>query len=119
MRAWHYLAPAVAVVGLMSVAVAAGRVWLAGPERRRVVGALPPWPAAATDPAPALVVGEVHHPVAEREVADPEWLVIPELGLYTGILICGAVGSGKTSACMRPFARQLLSWQAADSRKRI
>ena len=41
----------------------------------------------------------------------------PGAGLYTGILIWGAIGSGKTSACMRPFARQLLSWQAGDSRK--
>ena len=45
--------------------------------------------------------------------------MIPELGLYTGILICGAIGSGKTSACMRPFARQLLGWQAEDSRRRV
>ena len=32
--------------------------------------------------------------------------------------IFGAVGSGKTSACMHPFARQLLSWQAANPHKR-
>ncbi len=118
-RAWHYLAPAVAVAGLMSVGVAAGRVWLAGAGRRQAAGVLPPWPLARTDPSPALVVGEAHHPVSDREVASPDWLVIPELGLYTGILICGAIGSGKTSACMRPFARQLLGWQADDSRRRI
>ena len=114
-RAWHYLAPAVAVVIAWSVAVAAGRVWFAG--RRR--GKLPAWPTAATDPAPAVVVGELHHPVADREVAAPRWLVLPELGLYTGILICGAIGSGKTSACMRPFARQLFGWQAGDPERRI
>ncbi len=119
MHVWHYLAPAVAVVMAGSVAVAVGRVWLAGARRGRVVGTLPAWPIKAADPAPALVVGELHHPVAEREVAAPDWLVIPELGLYTGILICGAVGSGKTSACMRPFARQLLGWQADDPRWRI
>ena len=61
----------------------------------------------------------MHHPVDEREVASPRWLVLPELGLYTGVLICGAIGSGKTSACMRPFARQLLGWQAHDRRRRI
>ena len=49
-----------------------------------------------------------------RESERPSWLVIPETGLYTGILIVGAVGSvdRKTSACMYPFAQQLLSWQA-------
>ena len=30
----------------------------------------------------------------------------------------GAVGSGKTSACMHPFARQLLSWQATNPERR-
>ncbi len=116
---WHYLVPAVAVVMAWSVAVAAGRVWFPGARRRRVIGKLPAWPVTATDPAPAIVVGEVHHPVADREVGKPHWLVIPELGLYTGILICGAIGSGKTSACMRPFARQLFGWQANDPRRRI
>ena len=118
-RAWHYLAPAVAVVGAWSVGLAVGRVWLGGGVRRRAVGALPAWPVGASDPAPAVVVGEVHHPVAERESPSPEWLVIPERGLYTGMLICGAIGSGKTSACMRPFARQLLGWHAQDRRRRV
>ena len=92
-----------------------GLVWLGGARRRPVAGALPPWTVSRSDAAPAVVVGELHHPVADREAPDPGWLTIPERGLYTGILICGAIGSGKTSACMRPFARQLLSWQARDS----
>ncbi len=118
-RAWHYLAPAMTAVGAWSVAVAVGRVWFPGVRRRRrAAGKLPPWPVTETDPAPAVVVGELHHPVADREVADPRWLTIPERGLYTGVLICGAIGSGKTSACMRPFARQLLGWQADDRRRR-
>ena len=118
-RIWHYLGPAVAIVISWSVAVAVGRVWFAGRHLGRNRGRLPAWPIAPTDPAPAIVVGELHHPVALREVADPRWLVVPELGLYTGILICGAIGSGKTAACMRPFARQLFSWQAQDSAQRM
>ena len=43
---------------------------------------------------------------------DPEWLTIPERGLSPGVAMFGAVGSGKTSACLHPFARQLLSWHA-------
>ena len=50
--------------------------------------------------------------------SSPSWLTIPERGLYTGVAIFGAVGSGKTSACMHPFAQQMLSWQAKDSRRR-
>ena len=62
--------------------------------------------------------GEVHHPVKLAESPAPEWLTIPERGLYTGVAIFGAVGSGKTSACMHPFARQLLSWQADNPERR-
>ncbi len=63
-------------------------------------------------------MGEVHHPVEAREISGPSWLVIPEKGLYTGVLIFGAIGSGKTSACMHPFARQILSWQADRPQRR-
>ena len=81
-------------------------------------GGLPPWPIAASDEKPAIVVGETHHPIEAREISNPDWLVIPERGLYTGVAIFGAVGSGKTSACMHPFARQLLGWQATNPKKR-
>ena len=53
------------------------------------------------------MVGEVHHPVT-----------IPERGLYTGVAIFGAVGSGKTSACMHPFAQQILSWKSGNPQRR-
>ena len=72
----------------------------------------------ALDEKPAIVVGETHHPVEAREIPNPEWLVIPERGLYTGVAIFGAVGSGKTSACMHPFARQLFGWQARNPKRR-
>ena len=68
-RAWHYLAPAVAAGIAWSIALAVGRAWLPGLGRRRVAGTLPPWPVDAADPAPAVVVGELHHPVADHEVA--------------------------------------------------
>ena len=111
-RVWYYVAPAVAVVLFGSLGLSVWRVWLqprAGAGRR---GTLPPWPASPEDETPSLVIGELHHPVVPRESERPSWLVVPETGLYTGVLIVGAVGSGKTSACMYPFAQQLLSWQA-------
>ena len=79
---------------------------------------LPPWPLDPKQKAPAIVIGEVHHPVEAREIFSPSWLTIPERGLYTGVAIFGAVGSGKTSACMNPFARQLLGWQAGNEQMR-
>ena len=40
--------------------------------------------------------------------------MIPERGLYTGTLIVGAIGTGKTSACMYPYVEQLLGYRATD-----
>ena len=111
-RVWYYVAPAVAVLLAGSLGLSVWRVWLQPRAGAGGRGTLPPWPASPEDEAPSLVVGELHHPTVPRESERPSWLVIPETGLYTGILIVGAVGSGKTSACMYPFAQQLLSWQA-------
>ena len=116
---WYVAAPGVAVLLGGMLMLGSWRVWVVpGKGRRAAAGALPPWPTSVDDTAPAIVIGEIHHPVEAREVADPEWLVIPERGLFTGVAIFGAVGSGKTSACMQPFARQLFSWQAADPDRR-
>ncbi|MXX33689.1 MAG: hypothetical protein F4Z50_02890, partial [Gemmatimonadetes bacterium] len=119
-RAWHLLMPsAMAFMGVM-VVTSSYRLWFGSSTRDRRFGrgALPPWPTSPDDDSPALVVGEVHHPTDPREITRPAWLTLPERGLYTGVAIFGAVGTGKTSACMRPFAQQLLSWQSADPQKR-
>ena len=119
MLLWYYLSPFVAVMlcGLISVTV--WKVWLEGRRRDFAPFAkLPPWPLSADQKAPAIVIGEVHHPVEAREIFSPSWLTIPERGLYTGVAIFGAVGSGKTSACMNPFARQILGWQAHNPHMR-
>ena len=118
---WYYLAPAAAVIVGGLVLISVWRVWFESwgigmPN----IGMLPSWPLnPAKDAAPAIVVGEVHHPVKAVESRNPKWLIIPERGLYTGVAIFGAVGSGKTSACMRPFAEQILSWQAGDPQRRV
>ena len=119
-RGWFLVAPAVVAGGALFIATSMRRLWLASPAGRRLPGrgVLPPWPASPADPAPSLVVGEIHHPIEARETTRPEWLTLPERGLFTGIAIFGAVGTGKTSACMRPFATQLLSWQADDPARR-
>ena len=115
MLLWYYLSPFVAVMLCGVISVTVWKVWLEGRRRDFAPFAkLPPWPLSPDQKAPAIVVGEVHHPVEAREVFSPTWLTIPERGLYTGVVIFGAIGSGKTSACMNPFARQLLGWQAGN-----
>jgi len=67
----------------------------------------------------SLVVGEVHHPRKQVPLETPRWLVMPERGLFTGIAIVGAVGSGKTASCMYPFAEQILAYRAQDPDRSI
>ena len=116
---WYYVTPFAVVMLTGFISVTIWRVWLEGRRSDFAPFAkLPPWPLDPKQNGPAIVIGEVHHPVEAREVFNPAWLTIPERGLYTGVAIFGAVGSGKTSACMNPFARQLLGWQADDEQKR-
>src|SRR6267378_639227 len=76
--------------------------------------ALPPYPQPECRPAPTLVLGEPHFARTPGPAPAPRWLTIPQRGLYTGVMILGAVGSGKTSACMYPYVEQLLRWRARD-----
>ena len=90
-------------------------------KARRTVspGRLPKYPDARKRDELFLVVGEVHNPRKPVPAEAPYWLTVPERGLFTGIAILGAIGSGKTSCCMLPFAEQILAYQAADKEKRI
>ena len=116
---WATLSPAVVVLLLGSVGRSAWRVWFERAGRTGAgKGTLPSWPQSGEDEAPSLVIGEVHHRTRLEEVRDPAWLVMPEMALYTGTIIFGAVGTGKTTSCMRPFTEQLLTWRAQDDEKK-
>jgi hypothetical protein len=88
-------------------------------KRRIEPERLPVYPDPHTRSDLFLVVGEVHNPRKPMPAKQPYWLTIPERGLFTGVAIFGAVGSGKTSCCMYPFAEQILAYQASDPVKRI
>jgi hypothetical protein len=82
-------------------------------------GRLPRYPDPTKRDDLFLVVGEVHNPRKPVPATAPYWLTIPERGLFTGIAILGAVGSGKSSCCMYPFAEQILAYKADDKERRI
>lgn len=84
------------------------------PRRAGKPQALPPYPSVESRTHLSLVIGELHNPRLPIPAEKPNWLVIPERGLFTGTIIIGAVGSGKTSCCMYPFTDQLLSYRAGD-----
>src|SRR5882672_10943571 len=87
--------------------------------RKIRAGKLPLYPDPAQRTELSLVVGELHHPSKQMPSETPHWLAIPERGLFTGIAVVGAVGSGKTAACMYPFAEQILAYRATDKDRRI
>ncbi|HKW35196.1 MAG TPA: TraM recognition domain-containing protein [Candidatus Acidoferrum sp.] len=91
---------------------------LKGPPRPKA-GKLPAYPPTSNRSDLFLVLGEVHNPRAPGPSEAPYWLTIPERGLFTGIAVFGAVGSGKTSACLYPYAEQILAYQAGSLEKRI
>jgi hypothetical protein len=94
-------------------------IFVARTGRRQRPQALPPYPAPETRDDLFLVVGEQHRRASVERASEPRWLVIPERGLYTGMAIVGAIGTGKTSACMYPYVEQLLAYRASDPTRRI
>jgi hypothetical protein len=80
---------------------------------------LPPYPSPESRAGPSLVIGETHFLTQRGRAPAPKWLTIPCRGLYTGVLVLGASGRGKTTTCMYPFAEQLLRWRAGDPARKI
>ena len=80
---------------------------------------LPRYPEPEQRAELSLVLGETHFPDRGGRAPEPRWLQIPERGLYTGIMVLGAVGTGKTSACMYPYVDQLLRWRADDADRKL
>ena len=116
---WYYLAPWAATGVGGALLLSMWQIWFAGiGNQSGSRGSLPRWPASTKDKSISLVVGETHHPTKPLESEQPDWLVLSEKGLFTGVAVVGAVGTGKTSACMHPFAEQLFSWQSHDSHRK-
>lgn len=102
-----------------SLALSVMYIFLARSDRRTVYEPLPTYPAPERRQALYLVLGERHHRIRPTRAAEPSWLILPERGLYTGTLIVGAIGSGKTSACMYPYVEQLLAYRADDPERKL
>jgi hypothetical protein len=77
-------------------------------------GCLPNFPNPCARRDLFLVIGEVHKQLEPEPSPAPHWLVLPERGLYTGVAVIGAIGSGKTQALILPAMRQLFAYRATD-----
>src|SRR5262245_10968550 len=65
-----------------------------------------------------LIIGEEHHQDGRRSET-PRWLILPEKGMYTGILVTGATGAAKTSAAQYPFTAQLIRLHVDNPEERM
>ena len=82
-------------------------------------GTLPPYPDPHSRTELSLVLGEVHRQLIPKPSPAPQWLSIPERGLYTGIAAFGSIGSGKTYGLILPAMRQLFAYRADDPTRRL
>ncbi len=89
------------------------------PKPNEASGPLPPYPDPLLRNELELIVGELHHQLKPKPSPAPRWLSIPERGLYTGICVVGAIGSGKTKAVILPAMRQLFAYRASDPLLRL
>ncbi len=104
---------------LFSILLSGLYIFTLRPGRRANLARLPLYPDPRLRSSLSLVIGEVHNPRKPVPAPNPHWLTIPERGLYTGIAVFGAIGSGKTTCCMYPFAEQILAYKAASKNERI
>jgi len=89
------------------------------PKPNQMAGALPPYPDPWLREDLFLVAGEVHRQLKPLPSPNPGWLSIPERGLYTGLCVIGAIGSGKTQAVILPAMRQLFAYRATDLERKL
>ena len=88
-------------------------------EPKLAAGSLPPYPDPRTRTDLCLILGEVHRQLVPTPSATPQWLSIPERGLYTGIASFGSIGSGKTYGLILPAMRQLFAYRADDPVRKL
>jgi hypothetical protein len=104
---------------LFSMLFSLAYVHLYAPRHEQIAGPLPPYPDPLMREELELIVGEVHHQLKPDPSPAPRWLSISELGLYTGICVVGAIGSGKTRAIILPAMRQLFAYKAGDQEQKL
>ena len=104
---------------LLSVITSTIYIWIVRRQVRTARLPLPPYPAIRLREELFVVLGERHHATSAGAAPAPTWLTVPERGLYTGVAIVGAIGSGKTSACVHPYVEQLLGYKANRPAERL
>jgi hypothetical protein len=104
---------------LISILLSLAYVHFYAPDLNTDAGPLPPYPDPRSRRDIFLIAGELHHQLRPEPSWSPRWMSIPERGLYTGIAVIGAIGSGKTQAVILPAMRQLFAYCADDPGRKL
>jgi hypothetical protein len=88
-------------------------------EQELAAGSLLRYPDPRMRTDLSLIIGEVHRQLVPAPSPAPNWLSIPERGLYTGIASFGSIGSGKTYGLILPAMRQLFAYRADDPARKL
>ena len=104
---------------LVSILLSLAYVHLYVSDPSTDAGPLPKYPDPRERRDLFLIPGELHHQLRSDPSATPRWMSIPEAGLYTGIAVIGAIGSGKTQAVILPAMRQLFAYRANDPSQKL
>ena len=97
---------------LLSACLSLAYILIPRGRGNQALAILPPIPERPGELS--ITVGEVHNERTPEPSDNPRWLIVPERGLFTGVAIIGAIGSGKTSCCMYPFAESVFSFGDPD-----
>ena len=103
--AWWFLVP-----------WAASFLALSGKETGKA-GRLPEYVPPERRESLEVVLGVVHERLSAKPSRKPEWLGIPEVGLYGGLSLVGATGMGKTNV-IEAVVEQVLNFKRSDEREK-
>jgi hypothetical protein len=104
---------------VFSILFSLAYIHLYEPKPDEIAGELPPYPDPRLRQDLFLVAGELHQQLKPLPSPAPSWLCISERGLYTGVCVVGAIGSGKTQAVILPAMQQLFAYRANDPEQRL
>jgi hypothetical protein len=104
---------------VFSILFSLAYIHLYAPKQEQIMSSLPPYPDPLRRTDLFLVAGELHRQLKPKPSPAPSWLCISERGLYTGVCVVGAIGSGKTQALILPAMRQLFAYRASDSKQKL
>lgn len=108
------------------IALCAGVPWaiafmaMSGKKKEVVqVGKLPEYVQPEKRDDLYVVLGEVHDRITGKPSRKPQWLTVPEKGLYAGVALIGQTGRGKTSSGIEPIIEQLVNFKRDDAGQKL